>query len=143
MTSDEIRSFLDRFVHAWEHQDVAALSACYTDDCVVVSPIFSTIKGRTQVEKSYRDLFMAFTNPTITVDDIIVSDADPARAVLVWTVKSVHTGNIFGMPGSGKQIERNMAYLFTFRGGLVAKERRIYDFTSMLMQLGVLKAKPN
>jgi steroid delta-isomerase-like uncharacterized protein len=143
MTSDEIRSFLDRFVHAWEHQDVAALSACYTEDCVVVSPIFSTIKGRTQVEKSYRDLFMAFTNPTITVDDTIVSDTDPARAVLVWTVKSVHTGNIFGMPGSGKQIERNMAYLFTFRGGLVAKERRIYDFTSMLMQLGVLKAKPN
>ena len=143
MTSDEIRSFLDRFVHAWEHQDVAALSACYTDDCVVVSPIFSTNKGRTQVEKSYRDLFMAFTNPTITVDDTIVSDTDPARAVLVWTVKSVHTGNIFGMPGSGKQIERNMAYLFTFRGGLVAKERRIYDFTSMLMQLGVLKAKPN
>jgi steroid delta-isomerase-like uncharacterized protein len=143
MTSDEIRSFLDRFVHAWEHQDVAALSACYTEDCVVVSPIFNTIKGRPKVEKSYRDLFLAFTNPTITVDDTIISDADPARAVIVWTVKSVHTGNIFGMPGSGKQIERNIAYLFTFRGGLVAKERRIYDFTSMLMQLGVLKAKPN
>jgi steroid delta-isomerase-like uncharacterized protein len=143
MTSDEIRSFLDRFVHAWEHQDVAALGACYTDDCVVVSPIFSTIKGRTQVEKSYRDLFLAFTNSSITVDDTIVSDAEPARAVIVWTVKSLHTGNIFGMPGSGKRIERNIAYFFTFRGGLVAKERRIYDFTSMLMQLGVLKAKPN
>ena len=143
MTSDEIRSFLDRFVHAWQHQDVAALSACYTDDCIVVSPIFSTIKGRTQLEKSYRDLFLAFTNQTVAVDDIIISDAEPARAVIVWTVKSVHTGSIFGMPGSGKQIERNMAYIFTFRGPLVAKERRIYDFTSMLMQLGVLKAKPN
>jgi steroid delta-isomerase-like uncharacterized protein len=143
MTSDEIRSFLDRFVHAWEHQDVAALGACYTDDCVVVSPIFSTIKGRAQVEKSYRDLFFAFTNPTITVDDTVIGDGNPARAVIVWTVKSVHTGNIFGMPGSGKPIERNIAYIFTFRDGLVARERRIYDFTSMLMQLGVLKAKPN
>ena len=143
MTSDEIRSFLDRFVHAWEHQDVAALGACYTDDCVVVSPIFSTLKGRAKVEKSYTDLFLAFANPSIHVDDIIISDSEPARAVIVWTVKSIHAGNIFGMPGSGKHIERTIAYFFTFRDGLIAKERRVYDFTSMLMQLGVLKAKPN
>jgi len=143
MTSDEIRSFLDRFVHAWEHQDVAALRACYTDDCVVVSPIFNTLKGKAQVEKSYADLFLAFANPSIHVDDTIISDVEPARAVIVWTVKSIHAGNIFGMPGSGKRIERTIAYFFTFRDGLIEKERRLYDFTSMLMQLGVLKAKPN
>ena len=143
MTSDEIRSFLDRFVHAWEHQDVAALSACYTDDCVVVSPIFSTIKGKAKVEKSYHDLFLALANPSITVDDTIISEADPARAVILWTVKSIHAGSIFGMPGTGKRIERTIAYFLTFRDGLIAKERRVYDFTSMLMQLGVLKAKPN
>jgi steroid delta-isomerase-like uncharacterized protein len=143
MTSDEIRSFLDRFVHAWEHQDVAALSACYTDDCVVVSPIFNTLKGRAKVEKSYTDLFQAFSNPSIHVDDTVIGNSEPARAVIVWTVKSIHSGNIFGMPGSGKRIERTIAYFFTFRGGLIAEERRVYDFTSMLMQLGVLKAKPN
>ena len=143
MTSDEIRSFLDLFVHAWEHQDVAALSACYTDDCVVVSPIFSTIKGKAKVEKSYHDLFLALANPSITVDDTIISEADPARVVILWTVKSIHAGSIFGMPGTGKRIERTIAYFLTFRDGLIAKERRIYDFTSMLMQLGVLKAKPN
>ena len=143
MSSDEIRSFLDRFVHAWEHQDVAALSACYTDDCVVVSPIFSTIKGKAKVEKSYHDLFLALANPSITVDDTIISEVDPARAVILWTVKSIHAGSIFGMPGTGKRIERTIAYFLTFRDGLIAKERRIYDFTSMLMQLGVLKAKPN
>ena len=53
MTSDEIRSFLDRFVRAWEKQDVPALGACYTADCTVVSPIFHTVKGRAQVERSY------------------------------------------------------------------------------------------
>ena len=29
-----------------------------------------------------------------------------------------------------------------FRDGLIAKENRIYDFTSMLIQLGALRAKP-
>ncbi|MGE0461532.1 MAG: ester cyclase [Vicinamibacterales bacterium] len=142
MTSDEIRAFLDRFVHAWERQDVAALSACYADDCEVVSPIFGTMKGRAQVEKSYTDLFKAFASPTIRLDDTIVANRDQARAVIVWTVQSTHVGEVFGMPATGRRIERTMAYLFTLRDGLIIRERRVYDFTSMLMQLGVLKARP-
>ena len=142
MTSDEIRSFLDRFVRAWERQDVPALGACYTADCTVVSPIFHTVKGRAQVERSYTDLFRAFANPSVRVDDTVISTGDPPRAVIVWTTQAIHAGEIFGMPGSGKRIERTAAYILTFRDGLIVNERRVYDFTNMLMQLGVLKAKP-
>jgi steroid delta-isomerase-like uncharacterized protein len=142
MTSDEIRTFLDRFVGAWEKQDLAALGACYADACTVVSPIFHTLKGRAQVERSYADLFRAFSNPSIHVDDIVISTGEPPRAVIVWTVQSVHAGEIFGVPGSGRRIERTIAYILTFRNGLIVSERRVYDFTNMLMQLGVLKAKP-
>jgi len=142
MTSDEIAGVLDRFVHAWKRQDVEALSACYADDCVVVSPIFGTMKGRSQVEASFIDLFRAFTNPTITVEDTVISNSEPARAVLIWTVQSSHAGDIFGMPATGRRIERTIVMCFTLQDGRIAKERRVYDFTSMLMQLGVLKAKP-
>ena len=142
MTSDEIRTFLDRFVRAWEKQDVSALGACYTDTCTVVSPIFHTLKGRAQVERSYADLFRAFASPSIRVDDVVISTGMPPRAVIVWTVQSTHAGEIFGVPGSGKRIERTIAYFLTFRDGLIVSERRVYDFTNMLMQLGVLKAKP-
>ncbi|MCC7180716.1 MAG: ester cyclase [Acidobacteria bacterium] len=142
MTSDEIRAFLDRFVHAWERQDITALSACYADDCEIVSPIFGRLKGRAQVEKSYTDLFKAFASPTVRMDDTIACNSDPARAVIVWTVQSTHAGEVFGMPATGRRIERTMAYLFTLRDGLIIRERRVYDFTSMLMQLGVLKARP-
>lgn len=44
MTSDESRSF---FRQAWEHHDVKALMACYADDCVVLSPIFSKLEAGT------------------------------------------------------------------------------------------------
>jgi predicted ester cyclase len=57
-------------------------------------------------------------------------------------VRSTHTGEIFGVPGTGKRIERTIAYFLTFRNGTIINERRVYDFTNMLMQLGVLKAKP-
>lgn len=142
MTSDEIRSVVDRFVRAWEKQDIKALGACYTLDCTVVSPIFHTVKGRAQVERSYADLFRAFANPNVRVDDLVLCPGDPARAVIVWTMQAIHAGEIFGMPGSGKRIERTAAYILTFRDELIASERRVYDFTHMLMQLGVLKARP-
>jgi steroid delta-isomerase-like uncharacterized protein len=142
MTNAEVRSFLDRFVHAWEGQDVSALGACYTDDCVVVSPIFNTIRGRAAVEKSYGDLFKALAVRKVRVDDIVIGSEDPARAVVVWNVQSTHVGEVFGMPATGKNIERTVAYVLTLEGGKISKELRLYDFTSMLVQLGVLRAKP-
>lgn len=140
--SDQIRDFLEHFRQTWERQDVAGLVSCYADDCVVVSPIFSTIRGRANLEKSFADLFKAFETHKITVEDLIISDDEPPRAVLVWNIQSVHIGEVFGMPPSGKRIERTIAFFLTLKDGRIAKEKRLYDFTSMLMQLGVLKVKP-
>jgi len=142
MTNDEIRSFLDQFALAWGQSDAAALGDCYTDDCVVISPIFRTLKGRAQVEKSYVDIFNAFDPQIVRVDDLVIGTEVPARAVVVWNVHNVHIGEIFGMPASGKRIEQAIAYVLTFSDGRIAKEVRIYDFTSLLMQVGVLRAKP-
>ena len=142
MTNDEIRSFLDQFALAWGRSDAAALGDCYTDDCVVMSPIFRTLKGRAQVEKSYVDIFNAFDPQIVRVDDVVIGTEVPARAVVVWNVHNVHIGEIFGMPASGKRIEQTIAYILTLSDGRIAKEVRIYDFTSLLMQVGVLRAKP-
>jgi hypothetical protein len=32
--------------------------------------------------------------------------------------------------------------MFTLKSGQIAHERRVYDFTGMLIQIGLLKAKP-
>jgi steroid delta-isomerase-like uncharacterized protein len=142
MTNDDIRSFLERFRHAWERQDVTELVGCYAQDCVVVSPIFNTMTHRSQVEKSYNDFFKALAIQKIKVEDIVIGNEDPPRAVVVWNVQATHVGEMFGMPATGKRIERTSAFILTLRDGLITKEFRIYDFTSMLIQLGALRAKP-
>ena len=142
MNPDEIRSFLDHFRHMWERQDVTSLMACYADDCVVVSPIFGTLAGKARVEKQFVDLFKAFHTHKITLVDTVIGNDAPPRAVIVWDFQSSQIGEVFGMPPSGKRVERNIAFLLTIDGGLITRETRIYDFTSMLIQLGVLKVKP-
>jgi len=88
MTSAEIHEFLDRFSRAWEGQDVKALGACYADECTVVSPIFGTLRGRMAVEKSYADLVRVFGLQQVRVDDVVIGNEEPPRAVVVWTVES-------------------------------------------------------
>jgi steroid delta-isomerase-like uncharacterized protein len=142
MTNDDIRSFLERFRNAWERQDVQTLVGCYADDCVVVIPIFNTLTHRSQVERSYTDFFKALAIHKIKVEDIVIGNEDPPRAVVVWNVQVTHVGEMFGMPATGKRLERTSAFILTLRDGLITKEFRIYDFTSMLIQLGALRAKP-
>jgi steroid delta-isomerase-like uncharacterized protein len=142
MTNDDIHSFLERFRHAWERQDVVELVGCYAQDCVVVSPIFNTLNHKSQVEKSFVDFFKALAIQKIRVDDIVIGNEDPQRAVVVWNVQATHVGEMFGMPATGKRIERTTAFILTLKDGLITKEVRIYDFTSMLIQLGALRAKP-
>lgn len=141
MTAAEIRICCERFASALEGEDITALGACYADDCEVFSPIFHTLRGRAEVERSWRELFKALTERKIRVDDIVVDSDNRGRAVLVVTAQSIHRGEIFGMPGTGRAIENQVAFILTFDGGLIARERRIYDFTRLLMQLGVLRAK--
>jgi hypothetical protein len=35
-----------------------------------------------------------------------------------------------------------MAIIYLLKDGLIVRERRVYDFTGLLVQVGAIKAKP-
>jgi hypothetical protein len=49
---------------------------------------------------------------------------------------------MFGLPGTGKSVDVAMVLVLTFRDGRIRREVRNYDFTRMLIQLGIMRAKP-
>ena len=114
MTSDEIRAFCEKFARTWERADIPALSACYTEDCEIVSPIFNVLSGRSQLEASFRELFRGFSDYVIDVDDVIVDRERDERAVLVFTAFATHRGEIFGVAGTGRRFEIRGAFIFNF-----------------------------
>ncbi len=141
MTAEEIHAFCERYARAWERSDAETLVACYSEHCEVISPIFRTLSGKAKLEASFRDLFRAFSDATVEVTDVIVDQVRPDRAVLLFTASGVHRGEIFGVAGTGRRFEIHGAFVFTFEGDTICKETRLYDFTGMLMQLGILKAR--
>jgi len=139
MTRDEIQALFDRRADAWRRRDVDALAASHAEHGVVVSPMFTTVTGREYIADAYRSLFRAFPDWQFEGDALIV---DGTRVAQPFTVQATHAGEFMGLAGSGRRFTVQGVLLFEVGDGLVQTERRVYDFTGLLIQLGVLKSRP-
>ena len=138
MTDDEVRVFLQQHVEKFTHHDPVALAADYARDGVVESPRAGRCEGREAIEAVYRTWFAAFPDLTATVDDLLIEDD---RAVVVCRIRATHRGEFLGFAGTGKQVEFPLVFLETVGDHEITHERRIYDFSGVLIRLGVLKVK--
>ena len=139
VTRDEIHALLVRRMSAWRARDAAALAALHAHSGVVASPTGGVLEGREEIQRIYRVFLAAFPDLT-TQEDAELIDGD--RAVMIQRFSGTHAGEFFGLPATGRHVEVMMACELILRDGFITEERRIYDFTGMLVQIGVLKAKP-
>lgn len=139
MTREEIMAIFTRREAAWHAHDAVGLAADHARDGVVLSPTGGLLEGREDIERVYRVWFTAFPDLAFTSTDVLV---DGERVVLVAMVTGTHAGDFFGLTASGRHVHAACAFIYTLHDGVITHERRILDFTGVLIQVGVLKAKP-
>jgi steroid delta-isomerase-like uncharacterized protein len=139
MTRDEAVTFFARQQEYWNSRNSEALALTHTPDGTVVSPIFRTVSGRADILQSYTSLFATFPDWQYIGQQLLVDGNHVAQQFLVH---ATHSGEFMGLPGSGRRFDIQGVRLFEMRDGLIAYERRYYDFTGLLIQLGVLRSKP-
>ena len=67
---------------------------------------------------------------------------EPPDIAILATLTATHVNAFFGLPGTGRRIDFRLVRLLQMDGDSIKRERRIYDFTGVLVQVGVLRAKP-
>jgi len=139
MTRAEIVELIDRRHAAYDRRDIDALTALHAEDGVVESLLAGTVTGRQAIGDIYRAWLTAFPDVQIKNDELMV---DGNRAAQVVIVSGTDQGGLMGLPASHKPFRVPIVHIYTFGDGLITHERRIYDFTGLLVQIGVLKAKP-
>ena len=139
MTRDQIVNLFDRRLKATNEHDVESLADLYAPDAVVESPLGGTLQGRAAIESVAAAFFTGLGDVKMTQDELIIEDD---RVVQVVTVSGTDTGGFMGMSPTEKPALLPMVVVCRVKNGLITHERRIYDFTGMLVQIGVLKAKP-
>ena len=139
MTRDEVFALFERREAAWRARDAAALAADHHVNGVVVSPTGGVLEGRAAIEHVYGVWFTAFPDLTFTTEDLIV---DGDRVALLGRAQGTHLGEFFGVNATGRRIDVSSALIYRLQDGLIVHERRVLDFTGLLVQVGVLRAKP-
>jgi steroid delta-isomerase-like uncharacterized protein len=140
MTRDEITALVERRRDAWMRRDIDALVAGHSEDSVVESPFGGgSARGREAIEKVYQAFFHTFPDATLQTDDPIV---DGSRVVLIGRISGTDRGGFMGMAPTGRSFDIPIVQLLDVTNGLITRERRIYDFTGLLVQVGAIKAKP-
>jgi steroid delta-isomerase-like uncharacterized protein len=139
MTREEIARLFTQWEELWKGRDPAALASMYAVDCKVTSPIFGEIIGRKGIEESNRRLFVVFPDWHLATRELII---DGDRVVQVFNVTATHAGEFMGLPGTGRKAAIHGVRIIRLENALIKEETRLYDFTLLLMQVGVLRGKP-
>jgi predicted ester cyclase len=137
MTREETLAFFKRRAEAYEDLDAKALAADYAPDAVIESPSAGVHTAR-DAEKALNNIFDAFLDLTMTVDDLVI---DGDRVITIHSVEATHMREFLGLEPTGKRFQMSMALLYRLKDRKIVAERRIYDFTGVLLQIGVLKVK--
>jgi steroid delta-isomerase-like uncharacterized protein len=139
MTRDEIAAMFERRTKAYEDEDAASLAADYADDAVIDSPTGGVHRGPAAAAHVLDAVFTAFDDIKLQTQNLLI---DGDRIAQVLTLEGTNMGGMMGLPPSGKSFRVPAVFLYELRGDKIVRERRIYDFTGMLVQIGVLKARP-
>ena len=139
LTRDEIVALFERRQAAYDDLDAAALAADYAEDCVVDSPTGGTHTGRAAVERVLDTVFDAFLDMKMLTVRLVI-DGDTVAQVMSFEGSNI--GDFLGVPASGRMFRFDAVFVYELKGPQIVRERRIYDFTGLLTQIGVLKTKP-
>jgi steroid delta-isomerase-like uncharacterized protein len=139
MTRNEVAALLERRRDALERRDMRAFGALYAESAVLESPLASSATGPEAIVAATGAFLEAFPHATITEGAPVI---DEGRAAIAAEVSGTHEGRFMGLAPTGRPFRFPVVFLFECDDDHIARERRVYDFTGLLVQIGVLKAKP-
>ena len=139
MTRDDVLALLERRHDAMARRDMAAFGELYAAEAHLESPLGGAATGPAAIRKATEVFHSAFPDASLIEEPPII---DGLRVAIVAEVAGTHVGTIMGLPPSGRTFRFALTFVLDVEAGAIVRERRIYDFTGLLVQIGVLKAKP-
>jgi steroid delta-isomerase-like uncharacterized protein len=136
---EDVVKLVDTWEIALERRDSLGFSQVYSDNVALESPLGGSVGGREAVRKAFEGFFKAFPDATFLFEPPRI---DGDEVVIVCSIAGTHSGGFAGLPPSGNPFRFQLVFLLTLRDGQIVRDRRIYDFTGLMVQIGMIKAKP-
>lgn len=87
------------------------------------------------MKESIRFFRSVFTNLKLEFDDVMAVDD---KVIARWTASGRHKGEIFGVPGTGKDVAWSGITIFRLAGGKIAEFWLHSDNLGLMQQIGAI-----
>jgi len=135
MSTDSNKAVVQRFRDALNAGDLDGAFAVFAPNAVVhmqSAPEPLTKEGFQQLG---RLILSAFTGGVATVEEMI---ADGDKVVSRLTFRGTHTGDLMGIPPTGKSVTISETIIDQIADGNIVESWRLFDQMTMMQQLGVI-----
>ena len=138
---EQNKALVMRYFGAVESGDLEAVKEIFSPDCILhhttgqdlsLEETIETVKKQNEQSK------VAFPDLTFINEDTIVNGD---KAVLMFTFKGTHKGDVEGIPATGNAVEGRSITIFRFENGKIAEGWQESNVLRLYQQLG-MELKP-
>jgi steroid delta-isomerase-like uncharacterized protein len=137
MSAEQNKVVVRRFFEAFDAGDLDGAAAVFAPNAVVHNsgaPDPLNLEGFRQLGRVF---LTAFPGGKHTIEDMIVAEDKVVTRVIY---RGVHTGDLMGLPPTGKQVTVPAMTIDCLANGKIVETWRLFDQLAMMQQLGVIPA---
>ena len=126
-----VRRFVDEVIN---NGNYSAIGELVHPSYVYRSPD-QELRGQEALEGLFTDYRAGLPDLSASIDDLVASGD---KVVISISLSGTHTGDLMGMPATGKPIAVHAMVLSRLEGGKIVEEWEVLDMLGMFQQLGVV-----
>jgi len=108
------------------------------DENVTLIRVPENIVGINGFKAYYQNYLTGFSDITFTIVNVFGQGNDIVKH---WNFKGIHSGDFFGIPASGRQVDIDGVTMVKMKDGKIAQEQDFMDNLSFYQQLGIIPAE--
>lgn len=131
----QLRAIKDWAAH-WSAHDMQLLLPLFTEDVVYEDVTMAVVNhGRDELRAFAEGFFAGFPDVTFELRSCFANGTSGGGE---WIMRGTHTGDLPGMPTTGRRIEVRGASIFEFAGAKIRRCADYWDMVTFLKQLGLM-----
>ncbi|SRR5216110_2034751 len=136
MSIEANKAIAQRWLESLNKRELDVADELLASDFVSYMPgLPEPVRGAEVFKQVTSFLWGALPNFHHTVEDVI---AEGDKVAIRWTAHGTHTGELMGIPPTGKQITITGMNIYHMASGKIVKQWSDYDHSGMMQQLGIV-----